>query len=256
MRPHVVDRRVLVTGASGLIGAILMERLRPSHPLSGLDVHPSQWTEHIVDMRSLSDVVAAFQGVDTVVDLAAMSNMDSSWDEVYANNLPATINAFEAARICGVRRVVYASSNHVVGLAERDEPYASVTAGSYAGLDPQSLPRVRSEDPIRPDGPYGIGKALGEAAGRHYAEEHGISVLCLRIGTVNPPDRPTNPRHFATLLSHRDLVTLVRCCLDAPESLRYGVYFGVSANRWRIWDIEDARRELGYEPLDDAEQWR
>ena len=190
------------------------------------------------------------------MDLAANASADASWADVHANNLPATMNALEAARRTGVRRVIFASSHHVNALAERDEPYASILAGRYGALDPASVPRVTTRDPVPPDGPYGVGKALGEAAARYYAEEYGLSVLCLRIGTVKDADRPTNPRHYSTLLSGRDLLQLVECCLSAPQSLRFGVYFGVSANRWRIWDIENAKRELGYRPIDDAEHWR
>jgi nucleoside-diphosphate-sugar epimerase len=245
-----------VTGASGLIGGILLEGLAGSRQIQGLDRRSGQNTDLAVDMRHLSDVAAAFAGVDTVIDLAANPRFDASWEEMYANNLQATINAFEAARRTGVRRVIFASSNHVTGLAERDEPFASIVAGRYEGLDPASVPRLTTDGPIRPDGPYGIAKAMGEATGRYYAEEHGLSVVCLRIGSVNREDRATNPREFSTLLSHRDLVQLVRCAVDAPDTVRFGVYYGASANRWCIWDLDNARRELGYEPLDDAERWR
>jgi uronate dehydrogenase len=247
---------VLVTGASGAIGGVLLPGLKSSHPVLGIDMRPGDHTGLVVDMRRLEDVLEAFAGIDTVVDLAANSEMDASWEEVHTNNLPATMNTLEAARRTGVRRVIFASSHHIVGLAERDEPYASILAGRHAGLDPVGVPRLTTLDPVRPDGAYGVGKALGEAAGRYYAEEHGLSVLCLRIGTVNPADRPHHPKDYSTFLSHRDLLALVRCCLAAPDSLRFGVYFGVSANRWRIWDIENARRELGYQPVDDSEQWR
>jgi uronate dehydrogenase len=255
-RPLVPGARVLVTGASGAVGGVLLAGLKSSHAVRGIDMRAGDHTDRLVDMRRLGDVVRAFAGIDTVVDLAANSEIAASWEEVHANNLPATMNALEAARETGVRRVILASSHHIVGLAERDEPYASILAGRHGGLDPGSVPRLTVLDPVRPDGAYGVGKALGEAAGRYYAEEHGLSVLCLRIGTVNPADRPLRPKDYATFLSHRDLLALVRCCVAAPDSLRFGVYFGVSANRWRIWDIENAQRELGYEPVDDAEQWR
>lgn len=233
-----------------------MRGLSTTHPITGIDLRPGETVARVLDMRRLEDVVDAFAGIDTVIDLAGSSDADASWTEIHANNLPVSINALEAARVAGVRRVIFASSNHVTGLTERDEPYAAVLGGRYGGLDPDALPRLATDAPLRPDGPYGIGKAMAEAAGRYYAEEHGLSVLCLRIGTVNPADRPTTPRHFATLLSHRDLLALVECCLSAPASLRFGIYWGVSANRWRIWEIEAAARELGYRPSDDAERWR
>ena len=110
--------------------------------------------------------------------------------------------------------------------------------------------------PIRPDGPYGIGKAFGEAAGRYYSDVHGLSVICLRIGTLNRESRPTSVRHFATLLTHRDLVQLVRRCIDAPDDLRFAIFYGVSDNKWRFWDISNARDLIGYAPQDDAERWR
>jgi nucleoside-diphosphate-sugar epimerase len=207
-------------------------------------------------MRRQEDAAAAFRGTDTVIDLAADPRDDASWDDVRANNLPATLNALEAARMAGVRRLIFASSNHVTGLAERDEPYASVVAGRYQNLDPATLPRLRTDAPVRPDGPYGIAKAMGEAAGRFYAEEHGMSVICLRIGSLHRENRPMNVRSYATFLSHRDLLGLVGACVAAPDGLRFGIYYGVSANRWRIWDIENAERELHYGPLDDAERWR
>jgi hypothetical protein len=191
-----------------------------------------------------------------VVDLAANPDQHASWESVRENNIPATLNALEAARGAGVRRLVFASSNHVTGMYEHDEPYASIIAGRYETLEPGGFERVTASHPIRPDGPYGVGKALGEAAGRFYSDVHGLSVVCLRIGTVNRQDRPRNVRELATLLTHRDLVQLVDRSLAAPESVGFAVVYGVSANRWRIWDIEDARRLLGYEPADDAEVWR
>ena len=248
--------RVLVTGARGLIGSILVKALADEHAVSGLDVASGPSVDRVGDMTKLRRVERAFEGVDAVVDLAADARMSATWKSVRENNIAATVNTFEAARAAGVRRVVFASSNHVVGLYERDEPYASIVEGAYADLDPEDVPLLTADIPIRPDSPYGIGKAFGEAVARYYAEEHGLSVICVRIGTVNRANRPENPRHFATLLSHADLVRLVRCCIAAPESVRFAIYYGVSANTWRFWDVEEPRRAIGYSPQDDAEAWR
>jgi uronate dehydrogenase len=255
-RPPIPSGQILITGANGLVGGVLLEGLRRTHSVRGLDIRPGGRADLIVDMRRQEDAAAAFLGADTVIDLAANSRADASWEDVRANNLPATLNALEAARRAGVRRLIFASSNHVTGLAERDEPYTSIVAGRYKGLEPATLLRLRTDAPVRPDGPYGIAKAMGEAAGRFYAEEYGMSVICLRIGSFVREDRPVNTRNYATFLSHRDLLALVGACLSAPDGLRFGIYYGVSANRWRIWDIENAERELHYGPLDDAERWR
>lgn len=249
-------RIVLVTGARGTIGQILCAELSGEYAVRGLDTARGRGVDVVADMTRLRRVERAFEGATAVVDLAADSRVSASWERVRDNNIPAALNALEAARRAGARRVVLASSNHVTGLYEHDEPYASLVAGRYEGLNPGRLRRLTVEDPIRPDGPYGVGKAFAEAAARYYSETFGLSVICLRIGTVNRSGRPEVARHFATLLTHRDLVHLVLCCLEAPESVGFGVFYGVSANTWRLWDIEDARRQIGYTPADDAERWR
>jgi nucleoside-diphosphate-sugar epimerase len=194
--------------------------------------------------------------VDTVIDLAARANADDDWSDVWKNNLPATMNALDAARRAGARRYVFASSNHVTGMYETEDPYAAVVAGKYEGLAPEMIPPIETSWPIRPDGPYALGKALGEAAARYYSDTFELSAICLRIGTVNAEDRPRSPRHFSTLLTHADLIRLVDAAITAPAEHRYGVYYGVSDNTWRIWDVRNALDEIGYEPRDNAEDLR
>ena len=253
----VERKKVLITGAAGLVGGVLREGLAADYDVSGVDMRPVDGIECLVaDTTDLEAVLPAYDGVDTVIDLASAPDQDSPWDVVYANNLPSTYNALEAARRVGARRVIFASSNHATGNYEDDEPYASIVAGRYDGLEPGNFPLVTVDMPIRPDGPYGIGKAFGEAAGRYYSDRHGLSVICLRIGTLNGEGRPLVPRHFATLLSHRDLVQLVCRCIEAPDAVRFAIFYGVSGNTWRFWDISNSRELAGYEPEDDAERWR
>jgi nucleoside-diphosphate-sugar epimerase len=252
-RPTPGSPRVLITGAGGLIGSILRKGLRGRYDLHGLDTDAGPGVDVAADATDLDAIQPAFESVDAVVDLAADPAADASWETVRENNMPATLNALEAARLAGVRRFVFASSNHVTGLYENDEPYASIVAGSYDAV-PDRYERITSAHPIRPDGPYGVGKALGEAAARFYADEHGVSAVCLRIGTVNAEGKPFAPRHFATLLTHRDLVHLVERAIVAP--IQFAIVYGVSANTWRFWDLEEAVRSIGYEPRENAERWR
>ena len=248
---------VLITGASGLIGSVLRARLEDQYSLRGIDKQPSPKEKSLAaDTSYLEGIAPAFNGVDTVVDLAAVPDQDASWQSVYSNNIPSTYNVLEASRLAGVKRVVFASSNHVTGLYETDRPYSDVVAGHYDGLDPTTMSRITTGMPIRPDGPYGIAKAFGEAAGRYYSEQFGLSVACLRIGSVIPENRPMNTRHFATLLTHDDLAQLVARCIDAPDDMRFSIFYGVSGNYWRIHDIENAKEILGYKPKDNADTWR
>jgi uronate dehydrogenase len=247
---------IVITGAAGIIGRVLRSEFAGSYSLRTVDQLPKSGIDLVANVRELELMERAFQGAEAVIELAASSSAGTSWKRVLENNMAATVTTLEAARRAGVPRVVLASSNHVTGMHERDEPYASVLAGRYDGLDAELLPRIRAEWPVRPDGFYAVGKCAAEAAGRYYAEEHGLSVICLRIGTVNREDRPRNPREFATLLTHRDLAQLVRRCLEASSDLGFAVFYGVSRNTWRIWDTEDATAAIGYEALDDSESFR
>jgi len=251
--------RVLVTGSSGLIGGVLTRTLGDKYALSGLDrVLPDPAPDIPItraDVGNFDAIRPAFDGMDAVVHLAADAGMHAPWESVLPNNIVATYNVFEAARQAGVNRLVFASSNHAVGMFELDEPYVRIRQGNCRGLDPATFPRVDNTVCIRPDGLYGVSKAFGEALGAYYAEQFGLSVVCLRIGTVTRDDNPTRDvRQMATWLSHRDLAHLVDCCLGA-KGVRFEIVYGVSNNTWRFWDITHARRVLGYVPRDNAETY-
>jgi nucleoside-diphosphate-sugar epimerase len=253
-------KNVLVTGSSGLIGGVVIRTLGDKYAFTGLDrAQPAGAPDiptTVADVSNFAAIRPAFDGMDAVVHLAADVSMHAAWESVLPNNIVATYNVFEAARQAGVKRVVFASSNHAVGMCELDQPYARIRQGNYTGLDPATLPRVDHTVRIRPDGYYGISKAFGEAVGDYYAENFGLSVICLRIGTVNRHNTPTRDvRHMATWLSHRDLAHLVDCCLTV-EGVRFDIVYGVSGNTWRFWDIAHAQRVLGYTPQDNAEAYR
>jgi nucleoside-diphosphate-sugar epimerase len=249
--------RILLTGAGGLIGGILRRALDGGYELSGVDaVAVGGFDSLVADVADLEAILPAFQGVDAVVHLAADPGDKATWESVLRNNIVGTYNVFEAAARSGVRRIVFASSNHVTGMYERDSPYSDIVRGDYDGWTPGDYPMITHRMPVRPDGYYGVSKEYGEALGRYYFEEHGVSVACLRIGTVNREDSPLGSvRSFATLCSHRDLAQLVQRCLDAEE-LGFDTFYGVSNNSWRFWDINHGRDVIDYAPQDDAESYR
>ena len=251
------DNHILITGISGLIGGILHQHLSDVYSIKGLDRLSLPDNNVVVaDTTDLDSISPAFEGVHTVVDLAAVPDAYTPRDVILSNNIPSTYNVLEAARLGGVKRVIFASSNHVTGMYENDHPYSAIVAGEYQGLDPALIPKISTDMPIRPDGAYGIGKVFGEAAGRFYYDNYGLSVLCLRIGTLNREGRPLIPRHFATLLTHDDLVRLVCCCIEASINVGFDVFYGVSSNTWRFWDTGNALEAIGFRPEDNAEAWR
>ena len=248
--------RLVITGIAGLIGNILAQGLADAWDISGIDrrSHPD-FPTHVADISDFEAIAPAFQGVHSVVHLAASAGIVVPWEQVLPDNIIGTYNVLESSRRAGVQRVVLASSNHTVGLFERDEPYKYIVRGEYDKV-PQPIPLIDHNVPIRPDGNYGISKAFSEAAGRHFAEAHGLSIVCLRIGTVLASDHPENIRQFATLLTHRDCLQLFRLALKAPPAITFDIFYGVSNNRWRFWDLSHAREVIGYQPEDDTETFR
>ena len=250
---------LLITGSNGLIGGTLADAFKDSFNVSGFDVTEppagSDVPTTVADGSDLDAILPAFENIDAVVHLAANAPVETPWPDVLKNNISTTHNVYEASRRSGVKRLVFASSNHAVGLFENNEPYKSIVAGNYEGLQPGAFQKVDNTVPVRPDSDYGISKVFGEATGRYYSERFGLEVACLRIGTVNRINSPVQSvRHLATWLSHRDLIQLVERCLTQP--LSFEIFYGVSNNTWRFWDIEDAARKIGYVPQDNAESWR
>ena len=252
-------KRVIVTGFGGRIGKVLRDHLGDKYEFSGIDRIALDGLDSVkADLTDLDAIAPAFEGKDVVVHLAAepRHTPDIGWDLLMPDNVIATANVFEAARKGGVSRIIFFSSMHVSGMYERDEPYASIAAGEYDGIDPDSVPLITADMPDRPDGPYAVSKIFGEALGRYFHEDFGISVICIRFGTTSPQDKPgDDPRSYVSWFSHRDIAAMVERCIDA-ESIGFEIFYGASANKWKIYDTPRAWDALGYRPADDAEAWR
>jgi uronate dehydrogenase len=203
-------------------------------------------------------MVRALRGCETVVHLAGVVAVDLDWETNYSVNIGGTYNVFEAARRNGAKRIVFASSNHCVGMHEVQN-----TPRIY---EPGFGRVIGTEEPYRPDGLYGVWKAFGETLGRFYSDKYGMQVACIRIGSITKEDDPRDPsvressgwlgltdeqkfqRYAATWMSQRDFARLVRAILahDVP----YAVVYGVSDNATRFWDLEPGRAIYGFWPQD------
>lgn len=253
----IVTRPILlVTGLSGLIGGALRRHLGDRYELRALNRRAVEGVPtHRADIADLDAIVPAFAGAAAVVHLAACVGSGSpSFEPILQANVVGTRNVLEAAHRAGVPRVVFASSGAVVSGYEKDEPYRSLVTGRYDG--PAGRPMLTRETPVRPVGLYGSSKVWGEALGRHYADAHGLSVLCVRIGRVNAEDRPLGPRDFSVWCSQRDVVRMLERCVEAPPALVYDIFFVTSRNRLGYRDLAHAREVLGFEPLDSADARR
>lgn len=251
-------KKVLITGASGLIGTIIRERLGDRYEFSALNRRPVAGIECVqADIADYNSILPAFEGKEAVVHLSAYTGSDEDplaedWEQNLHHSVIGCRNVYEAAARAGVKRFVFGSSGCTILGYERDYPYNVLVAGEYDKA-PATWTYATKDWPVRPDGMYGCCKAFGEVLGRRYADAYGMSVVCIRLGAVLATDRPMLRRQFPGWLSQRDVTEMVRCCLDAPDSLVYEIVDAVSNNRWRWRDIEHARKVVGYVPQDSAE---
>lgn len=231
-------RTVLLTGAAGGLGTLMRELLPAyGYTLRLLDVRPVDGAPDAItaDLADRDALREAVRGVDAVVHLAGIS-VESTFEKIVRANIEGTHHLYEAAREEGVRRIVFASSNHAVGFTPRP-----------AGDDPL----IPVGTPHRPDTFYGLSKAFGEDLAQFYWDRHGLETVSVRIGSCFR--EPTTVRMLSLWLSPADGARLFHAALTA-EDVGHTVVYGSSANTRLCWDLGSARA-LGYEPRDDSEPY-
>ncbi len=236
--PTIIFERLLLTGAAGGLGRELRPRLKPhcrwlrvsdiadlGATAPGEELIPAR----LEDKTAVHDLLA---GVDAVVHLGGVST-EQPFEVILPANIVGVFHLYEAARQHGVRRIVFASSNHVTGFYAQNEV-------------------IEPTLPMRPDGYYGLSKAFGENLARFYFDRYGIQTVCLRIGSSFP--EPKDRRMLATWLSYDDLERLVVASLTAPV-VGHSVIYGMSGNATTWWDNTSARH-IGFVPRDSSEPFR
>jgi len=228
-------KKLVVTGAAGRLGSYLRE------PLSKLadefvstdrvdDIGKLHDGEHYekADLASLDDMLQVLQGADMVVHFGAIGD-EAPWDDILQSNIIGAYNVWEAAHRHRVRRVVYASSIHAVGMHPKQD-------------------FIDSNAAHRPDTYYGLAKCFAEDLGRMYWEKRALESVCLRILSCA---QVTSPRSLGSWLSYDDLIHLVEQSINTP-STGFTVVYGVSNNDRAPVD-NSAASYLGYRPKDNAE---
>lgn len=229
--------RLLVTGAAGTIGGLIRAGLRDFTDqlrLSDIaDLGQAAPGEELVtcDLADAQAVRAMVKGCDAILHFGGISTENKA-DLIHEVNIRGTYNLYEAARKEGARRVLFASSNHVIGFHTRET-------------------RLTASSPIRPDSNYGVSKAYGEALARLYWDKYGIETAVVRIGSCFPA--PKDRRMMATWMSAADMLRLIGRILDAPR-LGCPIIYGVSDNAESWWDNSEVAY-LGWEPQDSSEQF-
>jgi uronate dehydrogenase len=230
--------RILITGAAGAIGTAVRDGMRADwrhlrlvdiQPVSGLTNNEQAIVADIADRPAME---AAMRDVRAVVHLAGILG-DYDLETLFRVNARGLFDVFEAARLAGVERIVFASSNHAFGCYPITEPVSPAL-------------------PPRPDSLYGVFKVLGETMLQNYYDRHGIRSVSLRIGTYRT--EPIDQRSLATWLSPCDVARLVEASLRHPDPgcLIVNGYF----NNTRLKTHDPKWDFLGYQPRDNAEDYR
>lgn len=234
-----IPMNIALSGAAGNLGSILRTalpelgyRVRCAGGRSALTpLFPDEDIMH-GDLRDPLVVDQLLDGMDVLVHMAGTS-VERPLPEIIENNLVALHAVYEGARRHGVKRIVFASSNHAFGMYPVDQT-------------------LRQGAAYRPDGFYGLSKVWGEGMARMYWDKHGIESVCLRIGSASETP-PANRRHLSTWLGVDDLIQLVQCAIEAPD-VGYAEVWGVSANSRAYCDMSEPN-QIGYVPRQNAEQW-
>jgi len=226
--------RLLMTGAAGIVGGQIRAGLAEfaTHVrLSDIaDLGAAGPGEELVpcDLADADGVRAMVKGCDAVLHFGGVSTENTA-AAIHEANILGTYNLYEAARKEGAGRILFASSNHVIGFHTRET-------------------RLTASSPIRPDSNYGVSKAYGEALARMYWDKYGIETLILRIGSCFPA--PKDRRMMATWMSADDMLRLIGRMLDTPR-LGCPIVYGVSDNQEVWWDNSEAAY-LGWKPQDSS----
>lgn len=264
---------VLITGAYGRVGTSLIEHTSGEFEYRYFDRQDHSELETTVGDVSDYDILSdAIKGNNSVVHLAAESQVDGQWHSVLESNIIGGYNCIEACRENQVESLVLASSNHVVGMYEQEYAPDIYTTDHDLLLDHESV--------VRPDSLYATSKVFNEAVARYYVEnfDYPEQVYVLRIGSVRPPayDHPFGDaergvernkwargskeykraveRMSATWHSRRDVAQLIECCLHDTKTT-FDIFYGISDNESTWFDLEHAHTQIGYLPVDSAEDW-
>ncbi|WP_425080918.1 NAD-dependent epimerase/dehydratase family protein [Ruegeria arenilitoris] len=232
---------VLITGAGGHLGRKLFDALEidPDYIVSGIDIRPVDHPDiHTADLSDDSSWVSLLEGVDVIVHLAGDREPSATWASAIKHNMDATLSLYHHAAAMGVSRVVLASSNWVHG----DKRFTHEV--------------LNSTTPPGPVNAYGMSKLFCERTGAYFAEHHGLSVICLRIGWTQWTHNNQPGTHMAMgrwgqemWLSDRDFLSGMRAAIDAKD-ISFAALNLMSDNPGMRWDITETRQAIGYSPKD------
>ncbi len=248
--------KVLITGATGLLGGLALRDLGHRYAFSGFSRTPVEGIPYTRgDLTDKAAIAQAVEGVEMVLHLAAETGHLDDFDRQLTYTANGAISVFQAAVDADVRRVVFMSTGSTMTGWEADDdlPYGRIARGEWEGLETWDI--LGPDVAARPSNAYACAKLFAENAARLFTERHPISILCIRSGAVLPSNRPEIIRHWQGYLDQADSVQMMDKCLSAPADLRYGIFDAISENRYRWRDTTTAKEILGWRPVGSADRF-
>ena len=232
-------KKILITGGAGKIGAHFVRKHAKDYAITVVDIHTSHidFPENVqvmeADLRDYNTCKELTKGMDIVIHLAGIIDETENDDALDINSLLIK-NVFKATAENKCHRLIFASSAQTVE------------------HHPNDL-QIDKNRPVRPHNLYGVAKCLGEALASYYADQHGISAICLRIGAYEFPADHTemNTRDLSAYLHPDDCNQLLVGCIET-KGLHYEILNAISNNRYKRLDITESIEKVGYRPTADA----
>jgi len=227
--------KILLTGAAGGLGKVLRKTLNGWHDITVLSdinkINDISDNEEFVqcDLGDMEAVMGLVKGCDGIIHLGGQS-LENTFENILNANIRGTYHIYEAARQHGIKRILFASSNHTIGFHK-----------SGTQLDANAT--------MRPDSIYGVSKVYGEMLASYYFDKFGVETAAVRIGSCFT--KPLDKRMLSTWMSYNDFTDLIKKVFEIKE-LGYSIVYGVSDNPESWWDNR-LSAHIGWQPKDSSQ---
>lgn len=244
--------KIGITGAEGTIGSVLRKGLSNKYKIISFTLQTQDFESVQMDLSNNNEIKGKFEGLDALIHLAADPRPEASWESVKKNNLEATYNVYNEVKNAGVKKIIFASTNHT--------QHGDTLLTTPETLDLKKNKILSLENNTNPDSLYAVSKLFGEDLGKYFSEQHKIKFIGLRIGWIVKGDDPTimcgtpSEDYLRSMyLSHRDCIQAFERALESSRD--FLIAYAISNNSTKVFDLKETSRTLNFYPEDDSENY-
>jgi nucleoside-diphosphate-sugar epimerase len=244
--------KIGITGAEGTIGSVLRKGLSNKYKIISFTLQTQDFESVQMDLSNNNEIKGKFEGLDALIHLAADPRPEASWESVKKNNLEATYNVYNEVKNAGVKKIIFASTNHT--------QHGDTLLSTPETLDLKKNKILSLENNTNPDSLYAVSKLFGEDLGKYFSEQHKIKFIGLRIGWIVKGDDPTimcgtpSEDYLRSMyLSHRDCIQAFERALESSRD--FLIAYAISNNSTKVFDLKETSRTLNFYPEDDSENY-